>query len=164
MCEYDGMQTTLCDNVEAYAQACQSSGVTISWRNTTFCRKLQLLTLWMKSSSSFTLVILYSLSSALPCPLNSHYSDCSAPCPPTCSNLFPMSCHLPPTACVEGCQCDAGFVLSDSKCVRLDQCGCLDSDGEYHDVSEAGSLLLLTRCDIILQDILNMEIRSTCSL
>lgn len=39
MCEYDGMQTTLCDNVEAYAQACQSAGVTISWRNNTFCRK-----------------------------------------------------------------------------------------------------------------------------
>lgn len=40
MCEYDGMQKTLCDNVEAYAQACQSAGVTISWRNDTFCRKL----------------------------------------------------------------------------------------------------------------------------
>lgn len=40
MCEYDGMQATLCGNVEAYAQACQSAGVTISWRNNTFCRKL----------------------------------------------------------------------------------------------------------------------------
>lgn len=39
MCEYDGMQATLCDNVEAYAQACSSAGVTISWRNRTFCRK-----------------------------------------------------------------------------------------------------------------------------
>lgn len=41
MCEYDGMQTRLCDNVEAYAQACQSAGVTISWRNSSFCRELQ---------------------------------------------------------------------------------------------------------------------------
>lgn len=41
MCEYDGMQKTLCDNVEAYAQACKSAGVTISWRNSTFCRELQ---------------------------------------------------------------------------------------------------------------------------
>lgn len=40
MCEYNGMAATLCDNVDAYAQACQSAGVTISWRNTTFCRKL----------------------------------------------------------------------------------------------------------------------------
>ncbi|XP_018526611.1 zonadhesin, like isoform X3 [Lates calcarifer] len=111
MCEYDGMQATLCDNVEAYAQACQSAGVTISWRNNTFC--------------------------PLPCPPNSHYSDCTAPCPPTCSDLFPVVCHLPPTTCVEGCQCDAGYVLSDSKCVPLNKCGCLDSDGEYHDVGDS---------------------------
>ncbi len=39
MCEYDGMQSTLCDNIDAYAQACHSAGVTISWRNSTFCRK-----------------------------------------------------------------------------------------------------------------------------
>lgn len=39
MCEYDGMAATLCDNVGAYAQACQSAGVTISWRNNTFCRE-----------------------------------------------------------------------------------------------------------------------------
>lgn len=41
MCEYDGMQSTLCDNVEAYAQACYSAGVKINWRNSTFCRKLK---------------------------------------------------------------------------------------------------------------------------
>ncbi|XP_017282542.1 zonadhesin, like [Kryptolebias marmoratus] len=111
MCEYNGMQSTLCDNVEAYAQACQSAGVTISWRNNTFC--------------------------PLPCPPNSHYSDCTAPCPPTCSDLFPIFCHLPPTTCVEGCECNAGFVLSDGKCVPLDQCGCLGSDGEYHDVGDS---------------------------
>ncbi|XP_035531591.1 zonadhesin, like, partial [Morone saxatilis] len=111
MCEYDGMQATLCDNVEAYAQACQSAGLTISWRNNTFC--------------------------PLPCPPNSHYSDCTAPCPPTCSDLFPIFCHLPPTTCIEGCQCDAGYVLSDNKCVPLDKCGCLDSDGEYHDVGDS---------------------------
>ncbi|XP_067380543.1 zonadhesin, like isoform X2 [Channa argus] len=111
MCEYDGMQSTLCDNVEAYAEACHSAGVTVSWRNNTFC--------------------------AVPCPPNSHYSDCTAPCPPTCSDLFPISCHLPPTACVEGCQCNAGFVLSDQKCVPLSKCGCLDSDGQYHDADDS---------------------------
>uniref|UniRef100_UPI003AAC3F13 zonadhesin, like n=1 Tax=Centroberyx gerrardi TaxID=166262 RepID=UPI003AAC3F13 len=111
MCEYNGMQATLCDNVEAYAQTCQSAGVTVSWRNNTFC--------------------------PLPCPPNSHYSDCTPPCPPTCSDLFPIFCHLPPTTCVEGCQCDAGFVLSDGKCVPLAKCGCLDSDGEYHDVGDS---------------------------
>uniref|UniRef100_A0A3Q3LWL0 Zonadhesin, like n=1 Tax=Labrus bergylta TaxID=56723 RepID=A0A3Q3LWL0_9LABR len=125
MCEYDGMEATLCDNVESYAQACQSAGVTVSWRNNTF---------------------------SLPCPPNSHYSDCTAPCPPTCSDLFPIFCHLPPTTCVEGCQCDAGHVLSDNNCVPLDRCGCLDQDEEYHDVSneiikccQGGRLLLLAQ-------------------
>ncbi|KAM6949505.1 IgGFc-binding protein-like [Aplochiton taeniatus] len=117
LCEYDGMQSTLCDNVEAYAQACQSVGVTVSWRNSTFC--------------------------PLPCAPNSHYSDCTAACPPTCSDLFPIFCHLPPTTCVEGCQCDAGFVLSDAKCVPLSKCGCIDGNGEYHDV---GDSWLTDRC------------------
>nr|XP_049615661.1 zonadhesin, like isoform X24 [Syngnathus scovelli] len=111
MCEYNGMQATLCDNVEAYAQACSSAGVTVSWRNQTFC--------------------------PLPCAPNSHYSDCTVPCPPTCSDLFPIFCHLPSTTCVEGCQCNAGFVLSDGKCVPLEKCGCLDSDDEYHDVGDS---------------------------
>ncbi|KAJ8007728.1 hypothetical protein DPEC_G00097200 [Dallia pectoralis] len=111
MCEYDGMQATLCDNVDAYAQACQSAGVTIKWRNNTFC--------------------------PLPCSSNSHYSDCTPPCPPTCSDLFPTLCHLPPTTCVEGCQCDPGFVLSDGKCVPLADCGCVDLKDEYHDVGDS---------------------------
>lgn len=76
-----------------------------------------------------------AFSTALPCPPNSHYSECTPPCPPTCSDLFPIFCHLPPTTCVEGCQCDAGHVLSDNNCILLSQCGCLDSDREYHDVS-----------------------------
>ncbi|TNM93378.1 hypothetical protein fugu_001554 [Takifugu bimaculatus] len=111
MCEYNGMQSTLCDNIDAYAQACKSAGVTISWRNSTFC--------------------------PIPCPTNSHYSECTPPCPPTCSDLFPLFCHLPSTTCVEGCQCDAGHVLSDSTCVPLSECGCLDSDREYHDVGDS---------------------------
>lgn len=39
MCEYNGMESTLCDNIEAYAQACKSTGVNVSWRNATFCRE-----------------------------------------------------------------------------------------------------------------------------
>ncbi|XP_053089075.1 zonadhesin, like isoform X2 [Pangasianodon hypophthalmus] len=111
MCEYNGMESTLCNSVEAYAQACQSAGVSISWRNTTFC--------------------------PLPCPANSHYSDCTPPCPPTCADLFPIFCPLPSNGCVEGCQCNAGFVLSDGSCVPLSNCGCVDSKGEYYDVGDS---------------------------
>ncbi|CAL8327038.1 unnamed protein product [Lota lota] len=54
MCEYDGMQATLCDNVEAYAQAW-----TISWRNSTFCRK---------------------------CPPDAEYIECGPACIPSCKD------------------------------------------------------------------------------
>uniref|UniRef100_W5N613 Zonadhesin, like n=1 Tax=Lepisosteus oculatus TaxID=7918 RepID=W5N613_LEPOC len=112
MCEYEGMLGTLCDNVGAYAQACQSLGITVSWRNSTFC--------------------------PLPCPPNSQYSPCTAPCPPTCANLYAdASCPRPPSACVEGCQCNPGFVLSGDQCVALSSCGCVDSKGEYHDVGDS---------------------------
>lgn len=40
MCEYQGMASVLCDNVQSYVEACKSQGVAgISWRNSTFCRK-----------------------------------------------------------------------------------------------------------------------------
>ncbi|KAG2468426.1 FCGBP protein, partial [Polypterus senegalus] len=111
MCEYQGMMATLCDNVEAYAQACQGLGITVKWRNSTFC--------------------------PLPCPPNSHYLECSAPCPPTCANLYAeASCGRPQGNCVEGCQCNAGFVLSDGLCVPLKSCGCVDNQGEYHNVDD----------------------------
>lgn len=59
MCEYDSMESTLCDNVEAYAQACQSTGVTISWRNATFCRE------WSSSYSTKGSLVLSSLHNAV---------------------------------------------------------------------------------------------------
>ncbi|KAF7236759.1 Zonadhesin [Varanus komodoensis] len=40
MCEYQGMASVLCDNIQAYVEACRSQGVALSpWRNSTFCRK-----------------------------------------------------------------------------------------------------------------------------
>ncbi|XP_035490491.2 zonadhesin, like isoform X3 [Scophthalmus maximus] len=111
MCATGGQTVALCQAVESYADMCAAAGVPIAWRNNTFC--------------------------PLPCPPDSSYSDCTDPCPPTCSDLFPSSCHLPSTTCVEGCKCDPGYVLSDNKCVPLRKCGCLDSDGEYHDVGDS---------------------------
>ncbi|XP_063159000.1 zonadhesin-like [Candoia aspera] len=111
MCEYQGMTSVLCDNIQAYVEACKSHGVTgISWRNSTFC--------------------------PLPCPPNSHFTECASPCPATCSNLYaPAHCHLP-TPCVEGCACDRGHVLSDYTCVPTWECGCLDSKQEYHNARD----------------------------
>ncbi|XP_030044013.1 zonadhesin [Microcaecilia unicolor] len=110
MCEYSGMITTLCDNIQSYVEACKSQGVDIRWRNQTFC--------------------------PLPCPPNSHYSECSSPCPATCTNIYASASCESRTTCVEGCMCDRGFVLSDDQCVPMSRCGCLVNKNEYHNVGD----------------------------
>nr|XP_033779282.1 zonadhesin-like [Geotrypetes seraphini] len=110
MCEYSGMVSTLCDNVQSYVEACKSQGVDIRWRNQTFC--------------------------PLPCPPNSHYSECASPCPATCTNIYAAASCESRTACVEGCPCNRGFVLSDDQCVPMSLCGCLVNKNEYHNVGD----------------------------
>lgn len=59
----------------------------------------------------------------LSCGANSIYSTCMTPCPASCANLAaPSECDI--TTCVEGCQCAAGFVMSEGNCVPYTQCGC----------------------------------------
>lgn len=103
MCEYNGMEATLCDNVEAYAQACQSAGVTISWRNTTFCRKLSQQELNLtktKMKKSCVLQLLVSYCFLQPCPALQTATTPSAllPAPPPAliSSLLPVTCLRPP--------------------------------------------------------------------
>lgn len=73
---------------------------------------------------------------ALDCPPNSKYTICAKPCPNTChSKFFGMSCK---GRCVEGCECNPGFILSGLQCVPQSQCGCLDSTGRYIMVSRWG--------------------------
>ncbi|XP_041099861.1 zonadhesin-like, partial [Polyodon spathula] len=108
MCALSGAHHLLCDALQAYADACQSAGVNIPpWRNTTFCQ--------------------------IPCPANSHYNVCSSACPATCTDQgAPENCSRP---CVEGCECNRGFVLSGGKCVSLDACGCWHN-GQYYEKDE----------------------------
>ena len=72
-------------------------------------------------------------STALVCPPNSHYSICVSSCPETCLGINgPPGCS---EKCVEGCECNPGFILSDDKCVPVKDCGCVDPSGSYHPVS-----------------------------
>lgn len=71
-----------------------------------------------------------SLSTALPCSANSTYSACMTSCPASCSNLAaPSECDT--TNCIEGCQCAAGFVMSEETCVPYRECGCTFLDRYY---------------------------------
>lgn len=67
--------------------------------------------------------------SALTCPEFSQYQVCTNACPASCSDLTaPLYCAHP---CTEGCQCDPGYVLSGSRCVLREDCGC-DYNGLYY--------------------------------
>lgn len=73
------------------------------------------------SSSSFSLPI--CAPTALPCPENSHFEECTSACPLTCTSIgLDGPCPLP---CSEGCQCEEGFVLKDGRCIHKSDCGCL---------------------------------------
>ncbi|KAH0624212.1 hypothetical protein JD844_007761 [Phrynosoma platyrhinos] len=108
LCVLGGSQQLLCSALEAYADTCQRAGVDLpSWRNATFC--------------------------PLSCSSNSHYKPCTSSCPATCSNPWPSgNCSKP---CVEGCECNKGFVLSGGHCVPMADCGCLVG-GRYFEKGE----------------------------
>uniref|UniRef100_A0A6Q2XSQ0 VWFD domain-containing protein n=1 Tax=Esox lucius TaxID=8010 RepID=A0A6Q2XSQ0_ESOLU len=109
MCRFDGQQQMLCDQLQAYTDACLGAGAKVHpWRKPDFC--------------------------PLTCPPNSSYSMCVSSCPETCLGVSgPPGCS---EGCVEGCKCNPGFILSDDKCVPVKDCGCVDTSGDYHAVGD----------------------------
>ncbi|MED6293032.1 hypothetical protein CHARACLAT_006660 [Characodon lateralis] len=109
VCATDGNKDTLCDSIQAYALACQSTGIQIQpWRSNSFCPPS--------------------------CPPHSHYEVCADTCKETCASfLQQVTCS---ERCFEGCQCDAGFVSDGIQCVPLDNCGCVHN-GKYLTVGQA---------------------------
>ncbi|XP_061453706.1 IgGFc-binding protein-like [Rhineura floridana] len=105
MCTSKGSYKTLCEVLQSYAHQCQTRGIKIQpWREIPRCE--------------------------LTCPSNSSYVLCGSPCPVSCAERsMPRNCSR--SACLEGCQCKLGFVLSGVKCVPLEQCGC-SYKGRYY--------------------------------
>lgn len=66
----------------------------------------------------------------LSCEANSTYASCMSPCPASCGNLAASS-ECDAAFCAEGCQCAAGFVMSEGTCVPYSQCGCTFRDRYY---------------------------------
>ncbi|CAH1253806.1 ZAN [Branchiostoma lanceolatum] len=109
MAAAQGDQDMLCKNLQAYADACVSAGGKPGqWRRSGFCE--------------------------VPCQPHSHYSQCATACPRTCadSGTGPRPCTK---NCVESCVCDNGYVLSGTKCVPLNSCGC-SKDGNLYEKNE----------------------------
>ena len=76
-------------------------------------------------------------SLAVECGANSTFSYCGPACPTTCYSVRNTGGDLQcsDASCVEGCFCDAGFVLEGNECVSEESCGCV-SNGFYHLVSK----------------------------
>ncbi|XP_062031948.1 LOW QUALITY PROTEIN: IgGFc-binding protein [Lepus europaeus] len=109
VCLSGGAQDILCQALASYAAACQAAGVAIQdWREQAGC--------------------------GVSCPENSHYELCGSPCPASCpAPESAKTSALCEGSCVEGCQCDTGFVLSAGRCVSLESgCGCW-ANGTYYE-------------------------------
>ncbi|XP_048201531.1 zonadhesin [Perognathus longimembris pacificus] len=109
-CESKGKALSLCNSLQAYADLCAQAGQAVAWRNSTFC--------------------------PLKCLPNSSYKPCANPCPDACLSLSsPTYCPVLP--CVEGCECQRGYILSGHSCVPPSNCGCQDLEGFYHLVGDS---------------------------
>ncbi|KAL2084474.1 hypothetical protein ACEWY4_019992 [Coilia grayii] len=104
ICINNGITTFLCDNVQNYVDACMAQGIMIDrWRSVADC--------------------------PINCPANSHYEACAPACAASCAEKNAAdTCKQP---CVEGCQCNKGFVLSGDTCVPVTSCGCT-YEGRYY--------------------------------
>lgn len=60
------------------------------------------------------------------------YSSSVSGCPATCVDPNAEALCLSPNT--EGCKCKHGFVLSNDKCVRKSQCGCVGPNRQYYPV------------------------------
>ncbi|XP_017895488.1 PREDICTED: LOW QUALITY PROTEIN: zonadhesin [Capra hircus] len=109
MCNFQGLQQVLCTHMSALTETCQEAGYAVKpWRGPQFC--------------------------PLACPPNSRYTLCAKLCPDTCHSTFSgMACQ---NRCVEGCECNPGFILSGLQCVPQSECGCLDPTAGYFKVGE----------------------------
>ncbi|KHN74084.1 Zonadhesin [Toxocara canis] len=102
----------LCKSMTTFAKICQTSlpNTPLDWRRALNCPELH-------------------------CPLHSKPAPCATGCPATCTNPdYSESCLR---GCAEGCECEPGYVLdtsnpTDTKCIPLDQCGCVDPNGNPH--------------------------------
>ncbi|KAM8927861.1 IgGFc-binding protein-like [Pelodytes ibericus] len=104
LCMNDGYKQILCQALKTYSDGCHREGVSIyNWRDQTGC--------------------------SMECPSNSVYNACGSACPATCQDpQAPSKCTDP---CLETCECDAGFVMSEGKCIPKESCGCKYNGGFY---------------------------------
>uniref|UniRef100_A0A914R3V7 VWFD domain-containing protein n=1 Tax=Panagrolaimus davidi TaxID=227884 RepID=A0A914R3V7_9BILA len=117
-CKYDVclIKEHLCQAFEDFALECQrmlNSTDLGDWRATTNCPAKQ-------------------------CPANSSFKTCVHSCQPTCKDPNPTGCNV--NSCIEGCQCNTGFVIDNTKtpftCIKAEDCNsCIGTFPNYPTIS-----------------------------
>ncbi|KYO24640.1 hypothetical protein Y1Q_0021924 [Alligator mississippiensis] len=136
LCHHNGYREVLCEALAAYATACQLLGVSIGdWRELARC--------------------------SLECPQeNSQYQLCGTACPATCVNEDdPSSCPFP---CMETCQCKAGYVLSQGRCVPTSGCGCMFEGRPYAPVGRTPHYITFDRQRYNFQGTCRYQLAALC--
>ncbi|XP_072040242.1 IgGFc-binding protein-like [Amphiura filiformis] len=106
-CSAENASAIICEHFERYVDVCRVAGVALNgWRNI------------------FT-------QCAIDCGNRMRYTDCGNPCQPTCSNPNTENTKCGQRACVQGCECLPGLVLSGDECVEPTKCGC-QYNGRYY--------------------------------
>ncbi|XP_073715696.1 mucin-2-like [Misgurnus anguillicaudatus] len=115
-CDNGGDCECYCTTVAAYAQACNEAGACVDWRTPKICP-------------------LFCDYYNPPEECEWHYKPCGAPCMQTCRNPSGnCSSQIP---ALEGCypKCPPGQSFFDEdtmKCVKEEQCGCFDEQGNHY--------------------------------
>ncbi|XP_033733950.1 uncharacterized protein LOC117323058 [Pecten maximus] len=119
--------TRLCDDITAFADSCLTNGFKIKWRSADLC--------------------------PLHCGEHARYNPESSACPPTCTD--PEASQKCTLGTLEGCECEHGYLLSNRKCVKSSECGCLDENGNYYPIGATFSADCTTvkQCKIEGEDI-----------
>uniref|UniRef100_A0A3Q2QHI6 SCO-spondin n=1 Tax=Fundulus heteroclitus TaxID=8078 RepID=A0A3Q2QHI6_FUNHE len=101
-----------CTVLTAYARHCAQEGVTVRWRNQTFC--------------------------PIQCTGGQVYQECGRACNGSCSDLLQgrncddFSSQTGHSMCVPGCQCPMGLVQDQQgQCVPISLCPCMEGDKVY---------------------------------
>uniref|UniRef100_A0AAY5K163 VWFD domain-containing protein n=1 Tax=Esox lucius TaxID=8010 RepID=A0AAY5K163_ESOLU len=119
-CDSGGDCECFCTAVAAYAMACNEAGACIAWRKPEICP-------------------LFCDYYNPPGECEWHYKPCGTDCMKTCRNRSGnCSTQIPPLeGCYPKCPPDQPFFDEDTmKCVKIEQCGCYDSDGIHYNNGE----------------------------
>ncbi|KAK3101259.1 hypothetical protein FSP39_002218 [Pinctada imbricata] len=119
LCENEGdvnLETIKCQALHSFAEDCKDDGFKVKWRTSHFCPHT--------------------------CPdPNMEYKESCPGCPVSCINQYKQETLIEKGK--PGCYCKDGFVLSDDKCVKKTDCGCLDVKGNYFPI---GYFKMSTSC------------------